>query len=179
MTACSGDRRLRLRVEVQHDLGIAARLEDGALAHELVAQLVRVHQVAVVGDRDLPVRALDQERLRVREPALTRRRIAHVADRHRAGHLRQHRRVEHVGDVAHRLGDADQVPVRRGNAGALLPAVLHRVEPEVGEVRGLGVAVDAEDAAFVVELVQHRGSADGYQATGYRLQPAGSVGLRA
>ena len=162
--------RPRLRVEVQHDLGVAARLEDGALAHELVAQLVRVHQVAVVRDGNLPVPALDQERLRVREAALTRRRIAHVADRHRPGHLRQHRRVEHVGDMAHRLGDAHQVPVRRGDAGALLPAVLHGVEPEVREVRGLGVAVDAEDAAFVVELVQHRGSL--YGLPGYGLQAA-------
>jgi hypothetical protein len=140
---------------VQHDLGIAARLEDGALAHELLAQLVRVHQVAVVGNRDLPVPALDQERLRVREAALTAGRIAHVSDRHRAGHLGQHRRVEHVGDMAHGLGDPEQVPVGRGNARALLPAVLHRVQPEVREVRRLGVAVDAKDAAFVVELVQH------------------------
>jgi hypothetical protein len=44
-------------------------------------------------------------------------------------------------------------PLDRGDAGGLLPAVLQRVEPEVGEVGGLGVAVHAEHAALVVEVV--------------------------
>ena len=42
-----------------------------------------------------------------------------------------------------------------GDARALLPAVLQRVEAEVGQVRRLGVAEDAEDAALVAELVEH------------------------
>ena len=43
--------------------------------------------------------------------------------------------------------------VARDDAGRLLPAVLQRVQAEVGHVRGLGVAEDAEDAALVVEVV--------------------------
>ena len=43
--------------------------------------------------------------------------------------------------------------VRRRDAGALLAAMLQRVETEVGHVRGFGVAEDAEDAALFVELV--------------------------
>ena len=43
-----------------------------------------------------------------------------------------------------------------GDAGALLPAVLQRVEAEVGEVGGLGVPEDAEDAALVFEFVAWR-----------------------
>ena len=39
----------------------------------------------------------------------------------------------------------------RADARALLAAVLEGVEPEVGDVRRLGVAVDAEDAALVLE----------------------------
>jgi hypothetical protein len=46
----------RPRVQVQHHLGVARGLEDGAVADELVAQLARVHQVAVVGDGNLAVR---------------------------------------------------------------------------------------------------------------------------
>ena len=42
-------------------------LEDRAVADELVAQLAGVDEVAVVGDGDLAVRAVDQERLRVLE----------------------------------------------------------------------------------------------------------------
>ena len=34
------------------------------------AQLLRVDQVAVVADRDLPVRAVDQDRLRIQQLAL-------------------------------------------------------------------------------------------------------------
>ena len=43
--------------------------------------------------------------------------------------------------------------VARDDAGRLLPAVLQRVQAEVRDVRGLGVPVDAEDAALVVEVV--------------------------
>ena len=33
--------------------------------------------------------------------------------------------------------------------------MLQRVQAQVGEIRGLGMAVDGEDAAFVVEFVKH------------------------
>ena len=54
---------------------------------ELVAQLARVDEVAVVADRDLPVRAVDQNRLRVEQLAFARRRVAHMADRERPWQL--------------------------------------------------------------------------------------------
>ena len=53
-------------------------------------------------DGDLAVRAVDQERLRVLEPALAGRRVARVADREVARQRRERRFVEGVGDVAHR-----------------------------------------------------------------------------
>ena len=73
--------RLRSRVEVQDDLGVAVRLEDRSLPHEVVAQLARVDEVAVVAERDLAVRAVDQDRLRVEQLALAGGRVADVADR--------------------------------------------------------------------------------------------------
>ena len=73
-------RRLRARVEMQNHFGVAVRLEDRSLLDELVAQLARVDEVAVVTERNLPVRAVDQDRLGVRQLALAGRRIAHVAD---------------------------------------------------------------------------------------------------
>ncbi len=42
-----------------------------------------------------------------------------------------------------------------GDAGALLAAMLQRVEAEVGEVGRLRVAEDAEDTALVLEFVEH------------------------
>ena len=48
-----------------------------------------VDQVAVVGDGDLAVRAVDQERLRVLQLALARGGVAGVADGKMAGQLLQ------------------------------------------------------------------------------------------
>jgi hypothetical protein len=39
------------------------------------------------------------------------------------------------------------------DAGRLLAAVLQRVEAEIGFPRGVGMAVDGDDAAFFVEFV--------------------------
>ena len=61
--------------------------------------------------------------------------------------------VERVGHVAHRARDAHLLAVGGGDAGALLAAVLERVEAEIREVGGFGMAEDAEDAALVFELV--------------------------
>ena len=138
---------------MQDDLGVAARLEDRAVADELVAQLARVDEIAVVRDGDLSVRAVDQERLRVLELALAGRRVARVADG-RCGRQRLERRlVERLGDLAHAARTRIRFAVGGGDAGALLAAVLERVEAEVGEVGGLGMSEDAEDAALVFEFV--------------------------
>ena len=39
------------------------------------------------------------------------------------------------------------------DAGGFLAAMLERIEAEVGEVGGFGMAEDAEDATFVVEVI--------------------------
>ena len=77
--------------------------------------------------------------------------------------------VERVGDVTHRPRGAHPLAVSGDDAGALLAAMLQRVEPEIREVGGLGIAEDAEDAAFVFEFVEHllcsiaRGASAGYE----------------
>ena len=60
-----------------------------------------------------------------------------------------------VGDVAHRAGEPHLLPIRGGDARALLSAMLESVETEVGHVGRFGMAEDAEDAALVFELIQH------------------------
>src|SRR5947207_2233587 len=80
-------------------------------------------------------------------------RIANVTDGGGARQLRERRAVERIGDVTHRTRHANLVVVGRGDAGALLAAVLKRVQAEVGHVGRFGMAEDAEDAAFVLELV--------------------------
>ena len=122
---------------MQDDFGVAAGLEDRAVADQLVAQLAGVDEVAVVRDGDLAVRAVDQERLRVLELALARGRIARVPDRDVPGQRLQRLLVERFGHVPHRARDAQLLAVGAADAGALLAAMLERVEAEVGEVGGL------------------------------------------
>ena len=140
---------------MKDDLGVAAGLKNRAVAYELIAQLARVDEVAVVRDGDLPVRAIDQDRLGVLQPAFASCRVSRVTDRDVAGQRVQRALVERIGHVAHRARYPDQGAVGGRDAGALLTAMLQRVEAEVGEVRRLGMAEDPEDAALVLELVQH------------------------
>src|SRR5689334_8886971 len=87
------------------------------------------------------------------------RRVPDVADRALAGELRQLVRAEGVLDEPHRAMREELLAVARDDPRGLLPAMLERVQSEVGDVRGLGVAVDREDAALVVEVVVLRGCA--------------------
>src|SRR5688572_29605192 len=66
--------------------------------------------------------------------------------------------VEDLVDVAHLPDEADAVAVGRRNAGALLAAMLQRVETEVGHLRRLWMPIDAEHTAFILELVEHLNS---------------------
>ena len=160
-------RRPRAREQVQDDFGVARRLEDRSEPDQVVLQLLRVDQVAVVRDRDLPVRAVDEDRLRVGQAAVAGRGVARVADGGVPGERGQALGREDVGDIPHVLGDDHAMTVRGGDAGALLPAVLHRVEAEVRQVAGLGVSRQAEDGALVVELIEHgQTSGSGPRATG-------------
>ena len=45
------------------------------------------------------------------------------------------------------------IAVGRGDAGRFLAAMLQRVEAEIGELGGFGMAEDAEDAAVIVEMI--------------------------
>ncbi len=151
-----GRRRHGPGVQVQQHLGVARRLEDGSLPHEVVAQLLGVDEVAVMADGDLAVGAVDDDRLRVVEPAVARRGVPDVADGTRPGEPRNRSLVEGVGHLAFRLAHLQPAPVRRGDAGALLAAMLQRVQAEVREVGGLRMTVDAEDAALFLEFVHYR-----------------------
>ena len=146
---------LRLRVQMQDDLRVAVRLEDRSLPDELLAQLFRVHEITVVTERNLPVRAVDEDRLRVGQLALTRRGIAHVADRARSREFPERAAVENVRDIAHVTRHPHTLAVRGGDAGAFLSPMLQRIQPEVGHVRGFVVTEDPEHAAFFSEFVEH------------------------
>ena len=99
--------------------------------------------------------AVDQNGLGVQQFAVAGRGVTGVANRNRSGQRCQRRFVEDVIDVAHLANEPHALAVGRGNAGAFLSAMLQRVEAQVGQLRRLRVSVDAEDTAFVAELIEH------------------------
>src|SRR5262245_33810741 len=143
----------RPRQQVQDDLGIRVRLEDGTLALHLGAQGVGVREVAVVGDGDGAAGGVGRDRLGVPRLRSTGRRIPHVTDGAMPGQPSQALRAEHVGHPAHGLLDVELLAVGGRDTRGLLPAMLEGVETEVGDVGRFRMIPDAEHATFVVELV--------------------------
>ncbi len=133
--------------EVDDGLGVGGALEDRAARLEALAQLGVVGEVAVVGDGDRAARVVDGEGLHVLEVRAARRGVAHVADGGRAGQRREILGAEDGLDEPHGAVGEEPLAVAGDDARGLLPAVLERVQPEVGEVRRLGVPVNPEDAA--------------------------------
>ena len=144
---------LRVRDELDDDLGVGGGLEEGALALELGADVAEVDQVAVVRDGDEALGGLDADGLRVEQRGVAGGGVAGVADGEIAGELLQDFVGEDVGDQAHALDVREVMAVGGGDAGGLLPAMLQRVEHEVDLARGFGVGVDGDYAAFFVQGV--------------------------
>ena len=65
--------------------------------------------------------------------------------------------VEHVGNKTHTAMDLKPLAVHGNDPRALLSPVLKRIERKIGEVGRLGMAMDADNAAFVPEGVYFGG----------------------
>jgi hypothetical protein len=77
-----------------------------------------------------------------------------VADRGAAGQTIDHLTAgEGVADQAEAAFTVEAAAVERDDAGGFLAAVLQSVQAERGDRGGLGVAEDAEHAAFLAERV--------------------------
>ena len=144
---------LRVRDELDDDLGVGSGLEVGAVALEPRAQVAEVDQVAVVGDGDEALGGVDADGLRIEQSRVAGGGVARVADGHVAGELGEHVVGEDFGDQAHALDVGEVLAVGGGDAGRFLAAMLQGVEGEVSLAGGVGVAVDGDYAAFFVELV--------------------------
>ncbi len=62
-------------------------------------------------------------------------------------------RSKDVGDKPHRFVHPQHEAVRRCNASRLLPAMLQRVQPEVGKLFRLGMVVDCHHTALVAKFI--------------------------
>ncbi len=140
--------------QMQDDLGVGGRLHQRAVAHELAAQRQAVGQVAVMADCEAAAVELGEQRLHVAQDGLAGGRIAHVADRRRAGQPVDHLAAgEIVADQPHAPLGMKPGAVERDDAGGFLAAVLERVQTERRDGGGVRVVDDAEHAALFAQAI--------------------------
>ena len=148
--------RLRQRGRIAGDerrdhLRVRARAEPHAVLHQLRAQLLDVHEVAVVTERDRARAPVVDQRLRVRPAVRAGRRVARVPDRDLARQCVQLLLVEDLRDEAHVAHDGEPAAVGDGDPGRLLAAVLEREQAEVREPRHVSLLrANAEDATHLL-----------------------------
>jgi hypothetical protein len=145
--------RTRAREQVDDDLAVDGRLEDGAQVLAFLAKLLRVHEVAVVRDRDRAVAIGGDERLEVRRMVRTRGGVTVVPDGARSGQRRDDVAREDLRDQTAPAVHMEPTIVRGADACALLAAMLQRVEAQVREPGRFGMAEDPEDAALSFRIV--------------------------
>ena len=100
-----------------------------------------------------PLRGIHPDGLRIQQRRVAGGRIARVADGQFAGQFRQHVVGEDVGDQAHALDVVKVGVVGGGDAGGLLPAMLQRVQREIGLARRVGMAVNRHHSTLFAQLV--------------------------
>ncbi len=167
------------RHQVDDALAVRRRLEDRAAVDHLAAQLGSVDDVAVVRNRRAAHRKLAEEWLHVADRGVALRSGRGVADvpdgdRPRQG-LHQGRVREAVAHVPEPPGRVEAlVRIVADDTRRLLAAVLQRMEAKRREVRRLGDADHAEDAALFAQLVVVEGMCLRQGAHGPDREVAGS-----
>src|SRR5260370_1627239 len=149
---------LRAGNEMDADFGVAVGRENRAAMVELAAPLGGVGKVAVVAEGNFALVAIDHDGLGVEQSFVACGGVARVTDRKAAGELRKDAWLEDFFDFAHRAVDVQFFAVARDNARGFLATMLEGVETEVGKVGSFGVAEDAEDTTFVVEVIVRNGA---------------------
>ena len=130
------------------DLRVGSRAEPHPVLEELGTQLLHVHEIAVVAQRDRARAAVVDQRLRIRPPVRARRRVARVPDRELSGERLELLLVEDLGDETHVANDGQPPRVRDCDPRRLLAAVLEGEETEVRKTRDVAfLRANPEDAA--------------------------------
>ena len=145
---------LGLRDQMQDDFGVGGGLHHGAVAHQFAAQGQPVGEIAVVADREAAGIEFGEQRLHVAQDGRAGGGVADVADGGVAGKALDHLAAgEGVADEAEPAFAVKSGAVEGDDAGGLLAAMLKCVQSECGDGGGLGVAEDAEHAAFLAQRV--------------------------
>jgi hypothetical protein len=148
---------LRAGDKMHDDFGIAVGLKDGTAMLEFAAPLGGVGEIAVVAESDFAFVAIDHDGLSVEESFVAGGGITCVAYGECAGEFCEDGGHENFFDFAHGAMEIEIGAIARNDASRFLAAMLERVETEIGEIGGFGMAEDAKDAAFVVEVIVSEG----------------------
>ena len=128
-------------------------MKDAAAAFQRVLQLGRVDDLAVVHCGKAADAAPRHQRLDVLDFAAAGRTVAHMPDRAAAGQGFQITRTECFGEQPLSLMATDALSIRRGDAGALLPAVLQRMQAEIGQLCCLRMLKNPKHPALLVQFL--------------------------
>ena len=124
------------------------------VANEFAPQRQAVGQVAVVGDRQAARLEFGEQRLDVAQRGLAGRRVAHMADGGLAGQALDRRGAgEMIADQALAPLGMEPRSVEGDDARRLLSPMLQGVQAERHDRRRVGMAENAEDAAFLMQPV--------------------------
>ena len=140
-------------------LGVNGGLENGSGVLQLLPQLGRVHQIAVVGQPQGALHVVEHQRLGVLTGAAARSGVAHVAHPDISVHPLQMLRLKHFIAKPHSLvcGNLPLGSLRIADcdAAALLPPVLQGEKPVIdGRCHVCAIqVVDSENPAFFPQLV--------------------------
>ena len=141
-------RRRITRDQGRDHLGVGARAEPDTVVDELGAELLDVHEIAVVAERDGPRTTVVDQGLGVGPAVRARRRVARVPDRELSRQRLELLLVEHLGDEPHVADDREPAAVGDSDPRRLLTAMLEREETEVRKTCHVPLArADSEHSA--------------------------------
>ena len=143
--------------QIADHLGVGGAVEDGAVVFQLVAQLDRVGQVAVVAQGHGAPAVADNHGLGVGPHPAAGGGVAHMAGGHVGlglAHRSHHLGGEHLVHQPQVPVAGDDAVLVDGHAAAFLAPVLQGVQGRIHghrHILGAGFVVDAEDTALLVE----------------------------
>ncbi len=145
---------LGLRDQMQDHFGVGGGLHHRAVAHQFAAQRQPVGEIAVVGDGKTAGIEFGEQRLHVAQDGAAGGGITGMADGDGAGQAFDHFAAgEGVADEAEPAFGMETVTVEGDDAGGFLAAMLKGVKAERGDGGGIGMAENAEHAAFLAKRV--------------------------
>ena len=135
-------------------LAVGAGGETHPIPQHPGAQLGGVDQVAVVRHGDRSVLCLNEERLGIAQRRRAGRGVAHVTQGEIALQTGDAFRRKDLRNQAGILVHVNTAPVRYGNSGGLLAAMLQCIQAEEGHARHIfSGRIDAQHAAFFLRVL--------------------------